>query len=420
MALPAWLLQWLRQLLSLLSVPGLQHIVLSVLRGGFDTILLVFLGAGFVAGGRYVMDTQFTLPRSIQSEVIKWAPIADAIARKADIPREVPLVIWYKENSMLSENPESCTGIIGAYTLVRSGERPCFTPGPISDFEVAEQLAVAAQEFKKRCPDITYYTQNPETIKRCYFAYNAGAGAAARLDADDSAYVMNNYDEAHTNMVYSDIELGTVVVQQLGAWPTHLAVQSLIVTQLDGEKRPLTITLLDVSTRAFDWITTTAFSIGQTVLGVESEMEFSESRDLAGETCLGDPHVVGNILLRPKLNPVTISPVLTQDTHGCSYSLPGLDISSNQDHSAVLQAPMPGEITTFTDRWHNTTIRIENDEWIIYMLHPRSYLIKEGKVKRGQAVGVMGAVGNATGPHVHYTIYDKVNDTFVDPKEFLP
>lgn len=418
--LPAWLRMWLRQLLSLLGVPGFHQIVLSTLRGGFDTILLVFLGAGFVAGGRYIMDSQFTLPRSIQGEVIKWAPISDRIARKADIPREVPLVLWYKENSMLAENPSSCTGIIGAYTLVRSGERPCFTPGPISDIEVAEQLAIAAQEFKKRCPDITYYTQNSETIKTCYFAYNAGAGAASRLNADDSAYVMNNYDDAHTDMIYSDIELGTVVVKQLGAWPTHLAVQSLILSQLDGEERPLSFTLLDISTRAFDWLSTTITTLNQTDLGVESDMEFPGYRDLGNETCLGEPHVIGNILLRPRLNPVTSPPVLTQDAHGCTYSLPGLDISSEEDSAAILQAPMPGEVSTFTDRWHNSTIRIENEEWIIYMLHPRSYIVKEGKVRLGQAVGVMGAVGNATGPHVHYTVYDKVNNTFVDPKDFLP
>ncbi len=408
--------------MSLLGIPGFQPIALSILKGGFDTILLVFLGTSFVAGGRYIMDSQFTLPRSVQSEVIKWSPISDTIARKADIPREVPLVLWYKENSMLAENPDSCTGIIGAYSLVRSGELPCFTPGPISDIEVIEQLTLAAQEFKVRCPDINYYTQNPEMIKHCYFAYNAGAGAASQLDANDSAYVMNNFDEAHTNMTYADIELGTVVVTQLGAWPTHLAIQSLIVSQLDldGEERPLSFTLLDVSTRAYDWITTTVNSWGKEVLGIDGNMAFPEHRDIGNETCLADPHLIGNILLRPAINPVTITPILTQDVHGCSYSLPGIDISSAQDSTVTIQAPMPGEVSTFTDRWHNTTIRIENEEWIIYMLHPRSYIVKEGPVRRGQAVGVMGAVGNATGPHVHYTIYDKVNDTFVDPKAFLP
>ena len=136
-------------------------------------------------------------------------------------------------------------------------------------------------------------------------------------------------------------------------------------------------------------------------------------------TCLGDPHPLGRFSLKPRLNPVSESPILTQDVHGCSYSLPGLDISSD-NRKAILLAPMPGNVTTYTDQWFNSTIRIENDEWIVWLLHPRSYFVEEGTVSRGQAVGVMGAVGYATGPHVHYTIYDKVNKTFVDPAGFLP
>ena len=76
--------------------------------------------------------------------------------------------------------------------------------------------------------------------------------------------------------------------------------------------------------------------------------------------------------------------------------------------------------TFYTDRWYNSTIRIENEEWIIWMLHPRSYFLEEGTVTRGEPVGVMGAIGIATGPHVHYSIYNKENETFVDPRRFLP
>ena len=343
----------------------------------------------------------------------------DHIAREADIPREVPLVLWLKENSMRAENPENCTGIIGAYDLVRSGEYPCFTPGPISDLAVSEQLAIAAVEFKRRCPDITYLTHDPETIKQCYFAYNAGTGAASRLDANESAYVMNNYDENYTNMVYSDVELGTVAVTSLGAWPAHLAFQSLIVTQMDLEERPFSLSILNISTQIYDlgtqaWYELTGESIGNTEM-----MTLPGTRSTTDGSCLAEPHKLGRFSLKPRLNPVSESPLLTQDIHGCSYGLPGLDISSN-NRSAVLQAPMPGELTTYTDQWYNSTIRIENDEWIVWLLHPRSYFVEEGNVTRGQAVGVMGAVGYATGPHVHYTIYDKINETFVDPAAFLP
>ncbi|MCB9418429.1 MAG: M23 family metallopeptidase [Ardenticatenaceae bacterium] len=320
---------------------------------------------------------------------------------------------------MQAVNPELCTGIIGAYDLVRSGEHPCFTPGPISDIEVREQLIIGAAEYKKRCPEVTYYTQNPETIKRCYFAYNAGTGAAKRLDPDESAYVMNNFDEAHTNMVYSDVELGTVQVEAMGAWPAHLSIQSLISSQWDEAERPLSLTLLDISTRVYDWASFGISSLLNKSFTTETEMTFPEFRSMPDAACLENPHLLGRPSLRPNLNPVTESAILTQDVHGCSYNLPGLDISSD-NVTAVLQAPMSGHLTTYTDRWYNSTIRIENDEWIVWLLHPRSYLLKEGEVKRGQAVGIMGAVGYATGPHVHYTIYDKLNEVFVDPRDFLP
>ena len=418
-----WLPDWFRIWIQNQVIPALglqpQLIATSLLRGIFDSFLFVLLVTGLLAGGRYYLEGQYALPSHIQETVVKWAPIADHLAREADIPREVPLVLWFKENSMKAENPENCTGIIGAYDLVRSGEHPCFTPGPISDLAVSEQLAIAAVEFKKRCPEISYLTHDPETIKRCYFAYNAGSAAAARLNANESAYVMNNYDENYSNMVYSDVELGTVAVTALGAWPAHLAFQSLIVTQMDMTERPLSLAILNVSTQIYDlgsqaWREFAGLSVGKNEM-----MLFQDGRFISSATCLGQPHKLGRFSLKPRLNPVSESPILTQDIHGCSYSLPGLDISSS-NRSAILQAPMPGEVTTYTDQWYNSTIRIENDEWIVWLLHPRSYFIEEGTVTRGQAVGVMGAVGYATGPHVHYTVYDKVNETFVDPAELIP
>ncbi|MCP4421071.1 MAG: M23 family metallopeptidase [Chloroflexi bacterium] len=417
--MPNWFRIWIQN--QVIPALGLQPqlIATSILRGIFDSFLFVLLATGLLASGRYYLEGQYALPSSIQETVIKWAPIADHIARETDIPREAPLVLWFKENSMKATNPENCTGIIGAYDLVRSGEHPCFTPGAISDLEVNEQLAIAAVEFKVRCPEVTYYTQDPATIKRCYFAYNAGSGAAARLDANESAYVMNNYNENYTDMVYSDVELGTVQVTALGAWPAHLAFQSLIVGQMDVGERPLSLSILNISTQIYDLGSQTLREFVGKSYGSNVMMSLPNGRSADTTSCLGESHKLGRSSLKPRLNPVSESPILTQDTHGCSYSLPGLDISSS-NRSAILQAPMSGRVTTYTDQWYNSAIRIENDEWIVWLLHSRSYFIEEGKVTRGQAVGVMGAVGYATGPHVHYTIYDKVNETFVDPAGFLP
>lgn len=418
--LPEWLRYWLEH--KLFYALGLQpyYLAIGLLRGIFDTLLLFMLGFGLLTGSRVYMTKLYALPTDTQEVVLKWAPIADYIARQSDIPREVPLVLWYKENSMQAINPELCTGIMGAYDLVRSGEYPCFEPGPISDMEVSRQLAIGAIEFKKRCPEIHYLTQDPALIKQCYFAYNAGSGAASRLDANNSAYVMNGYDASHKNMVYTDVELGTVAVTSLGAWPTHLAFQSLIISQWDsGEGTLPPMALPDITLRLYDWLDATANHwLGSSEMG-ENRIVFSSDRNLGSVDCIGKPHILGRPSLRPRLNPVSESPVLTQDIHGCNYGLPGVDISS-ENATAVLLSPMPGAVTTYTDQWYNSTIRVENEEWIVWMLHPRSYLVNEGDVERGDAVGVMGAVGYATGPHVHFSVYDKVNQTFVDPSLFLP
>jgi hypothetical protein len=377
------------------------------------------LGLGLLTGSSIYMQGQYALPATTQSTIVRWAPLADYIGRKADVPREIPLVLWLKENSMQAINPESCTGIMGTYDLVRSGEHPCFEPGPISDLAVSEQLTIGAMEFKKRCPEVTYWTQNPQTLQKCYLAYNAGISAAQNLDPTASAYVMNGYNDSYQDMVYQDIELGTVTVTALGAWPAHLAIQSIITTQIEGESKPVSFTALDLGTRIYDWATYNTDSWFGGLEAAQGEITFAPYRPLSFQECLAEPHTVGLPSLRPIRNPIAEDPILTQDIHGCSYGLPGLDISSN-NRSALLYAPMPGELTTYTDQWYNTTIRIENSEWIVWLLHARSYLVESGAVKRGEAVGVMGAVGYATGPHVHYAVFDKLKDTFVDPAQLLP
>jgi hypothetical protein len=313
---------------------------------------------------------------------------------------------------------------MGTYDLVRSGSHPCFTPGPVTDGDIVYQLSLAAREFKKRCPAIEYETQAPDALQRCYLAYNAGIGAAATSDPRQAAYVMNGYSAAYENMVYQDVELGTVRVTALGAWPAHLAVQSIIVTQLDRETRARPYPFFDTSSRVYD---KALYALGGLSDWLRAREEALENPPFLVGTAHGDHRAddsclvavpIGRSALRPTRNPVSEAPLLTQQVHGCSYGLPGIDISSS-NATALLQAPLRGEVTTFTDQWYNTTIRIENEEWIVWLLHPRSYLVAEGFVARGDRVGVMGAVGNATGPHVHYSIYSKVAAGFVNPLDLL-
>lgn len=427
-SIPSWealrqaIEHWVKEFLLPALKVHLKLGLLGVLNGVLDVFLLFGLTTSLVVGSNVYMERQYSLPRTAQYQILTWADSSDRIAREADIPSVTPLVLWYKEASLESANPGNCEGIMGVHDLVTSGRQPCFAPGPINTYEIIEQLRIGAREFKVRCPQVRYATNASELIKHCYLFYNAGA--SARMDPDRSGYVMNQYDEAHQNMLHQDAEGRAYRLQNVGAWPAHLAMESLILSQRDkpGEVRirlsAIELALqpaLDMLTRWRDWVANWRPTSVSTDLTNAPAWRPPRSVD-----CIIKPHSAGSLNLRPALNPVLTAPVLTQDLHGCGYGLPGLDIGSSKDASSPLQAPISGRLMTYTDQWRNTTIRIENDEWIVTLLHPRSYLVRQGLVSRGQRVGVMGAQGQATGPHVHYSIYDKLNKGYIDPGAFIP
>ncbi len=426
-----WLQQWANQYVLPLLKAQFKIGLLGLLDGAIDVLLLLGVPTAAILGSDAYLSRQYALPRQAQQQVVAWAITSDRIAREADIPSVTPLVLWYKEAGLSAANPANCEGIMGLHDLIASRQQPCFTPGPIGNTEIVQQLQIGAREFKLRCPQVHYTTTSPDIIKHCYLAYNAGA--AARMAPDQSAYVMNGYDSAHRNMVHTDIRGTAYRLQNLGAWPAHLSIQSLILSLIDSPSgarsrwpfvdsmlRPLMDVLVRWRDRVVHWPDISP-TLG-TVMHPECEVGALALawRSPRVSECLVTPHTNGDPELRPKRNPVVKSPVLTQDLHGCSYQLPGIDISSDTNLASALQAPMPGQVTTYTDQWQNTTIRIENDEWIVTMLHPRSYLVREGIIIRGQLVGVMGAQGRASGPHVHFSIYDKINQGYVDPGAFVP
>jgi hypothetical protein len=423
----AWFEQWAQLYLVPTLKAQLKIGLLSVLDGIIDILLLLGVPTAAVLGSHLYMNQQYALPRQSQQQLVRWSVVSDQIAREVDVPSVTPLVLWYKESGLATVNPGNCEGIMGLHDLIVSEQHPCFTPGPISNAQIIYQLRLGAQAFKERCRSVHYTTTDPNLIKHCYLAYNAGV--AARMDPNKSAYVMNGYDKAHQNMVHQ----GKYVMQNIGAWPIHLATESLLLNLLDSPEgayinrptlywfiRPLLDTLTQWRDQVANWPDLSPL-LG-TVMHPEREVGPLAAAWRAPQTlnCLVKPHTNGDPDLRPKRNPVVEAPVLTQDLHGCSYMLPGIDISSNENLASALQAPMPGKVTTYTDQWQNTTIRIENDEWIVTLLHPRSYLVREGPVGRGQLVGVMGAQGRASGPHVHFSIYDKISTGYVDPGAFVP
>ena len=424
----AWFQHWAQQYLIPLLKIQLKLGLVGIFDGAIDVLLLLGVLTTAAVSGNAYMDRQYTLPRQAQQQVITWAAISERVAREADIPPITPLVLWYKESGLAAVNPANCEGLLGLHDLIVSREHACFTPGPVGPVEIVEQLRIGARGFKERCAQIHYTTIDPDVIKRCYLNYNAGA--RARMNPDQSAYVMNGYDDAHQNMVHRDVQ-GTVYrLRNLGAWPAHLAIESLLLNLADS---PSDVRVNQVGVeRAFGpAIDTLIRWRDQLADGLDWPTWLKPAAPLAAaragmwrvprtSDCLVKPHAGGNPDLRPNLDPVAQEPVLTQDLHGCNYALPGLDISSKKNLASPLQSPMPGQVITFTDQWQNTTIRIENVEWVVIMLHPRSYLVRRGDVLEGRWVGVMGAQGRATGPHVHFSIYDKICKGYVDPGAFIP
>lgn len=387
---------------------------MSIIRkGALDLAIFLLILTGVVGAGRLYVHSQYALPAEVQVCTLEWAMVADEIGRTVGVPREVPLVLWYLENGMCQENPSDCTGIAGLSDLVRSGALPCLEPGSVSAPELVEQLRLGAVQFKLGCPGVTYQTADPAILKRCYLAYDAGIDAAEIMDPDRSAFVMNRYDEAHKGMVYRDIELELVDPRKLGAWPTHLAMQSVIIGNWDKGSigRPLF------------WFDKLVLDCRDRLAAVNASRECSSGvgywREPLVDDCLVKPHPRGKASLRPRGQPVLGDVLVSQDLHGCHVGFPGLDLHAS-DGLAYLQAPMPGDLVFYSDQWGDSTIRIENEEWVVWLLHARLPLITAGAVKAGDLLGITRSGDSPAEFEVHYAIYDKAAGGFVDPGHFIP
>lgn len=110
--------------------------------------------------------------------------------------------------------------------------------------------------------------------------------------------------------------------------------------------------------------------------------------------------------------------VLTQGPHGQSYGHAALDLAAGK--GAKIKSPITGRVTQlYVDGIGNPTLVIENEAYIVTMLHG-DYTVEAGdKVKIGQVVGYESNQGNTRdmqgnscrgrdcGYHTHINIYDK-------------
>ena len=225
--IPNWLIEWSRIYVKPFLETQIRVMFHAILRGALDTILFISLPLTLSAGSQSIWNQRYQFSTVQQERIMEWADISQLIAYQEDIPPIVPLVLWYKEGGLKTENPLNCEGIMGLYSDVQSGKLPCFPAGPASPWEIAYQLRIGARTFKEYCPDISYTTTDPRILKQCYLFYNAGP--RARTDPNSSGYVMNGYDSAHQNMMHVDVQGNEYRLKALGAWPTHLAMQAQLM-----------------------------------------------------------------------------------------------------------------------------------------------------------------------------------------------
>ncbi len=410
--LPPWFKEWFQiYLVPLFKIEGRQ--LLSYLFKGVGDILL-FLGLPLFigVGSEAFWSARYSLLPEQQQQVLLWASFSDLTAYVEDIPPVVPLVLWYKEGGLQAKNPDNCEGIMGFYTAVKTGQVPCYPPGPISPFEVAHQLQDGARIFKEYCPEIHYTTSDPALIKQCYLYYNAGP--RTRLTADSSGYVMNGYDAAHQNMVLTDIQGRQYRLKALGAWPVHLAIQA----QLAGQKRETGPSFLLAPGLLLQEAADRIWA-QQTDINTDPPAPEATPRPRCQEPetgpCLVAPHLGGDPGLRPSLNPLIVPPSAATEPK-CGV-IPGSDLGAAQP--ALVLAPMQGNLTRYTDAQGNLAIQIENAEWTVWLIGLRSYVAEPGPVTAGQPIGAIGGLNSST-PAVHYAVYDKAQTGFVDPLSFLP
>ena len=97
----------------------------------------------------------------------------------------------------------------------------------------------------------------------------------------------------------------------------------------------------------------------------------------------------------------------------------GVDIATHYGNPIVATADGL-VIATEADKTGGKTIKIShtNSGYMTIYCHLSKYLVKQGqRIKRGDAIGLVGKTGRAIGPHVHYEV--RLNDKSLNPWYYI-
>lgn len=93
-------------------------------------------------------------------------------------------------------------------------------------------------------------------------------------------------------------------------------------------------------------------------------------------------------------------------------------------HQVVIFATINGTVNHYVDGYGGETVEITNNDGSLkaIYIHFSQVLVDTGSViSPGQPIGIMGATGEATGPHVHYQIEVKSGNSWVpvNPLDYI-
>jgi murein DD-endopeptidase MepM/ murein hydrolase activator NlpD len=97
----------------------------------------------------------------------------------------------------------------------------------------------------------------------------------------------------------------------------------------------------------------------------------------------------------------------------------GIDFRANT--GATVMAALDGVVSVVTENWlYGKYIIIAHDNGYKTLYgHLSSFSVKQGdRVARGKKIGEAGNTGYSTGPHLHFTVYDK-NNKLINPLDLL-
>ncbi len=95
-------------------------------------------------------------------------------------------------------------------------------------------------------------------------------------------------------------------------------------------------------------------------------------------------------------------------THAPAETWGGIDLAISADGGEPIYATHDGTITTVANSWPGGNCAlVVNEQYRTTYCHMRNFTVDSGViVHRGQQIGVLGATGQVTGPHLHYEVWE--------------